>query len=111
MNILTREHPTPEMLCKFVTRYYGCYQGAYLCGKASEILTFLLGMAGYPARKVAVQINNTGHIFVRCGALYLDPTIKQFGDYQEISTVYPLPYVNNSEAAPDAMQQPPTRSI
>ncbi|MGU3413747.1 hypothetical protein ACLBW0_08535 [Enterobacteriaceae bacterium C34A] len=83
---------TPEQLCEFVARNYGQYQGAYLCGKASEILNYLLNMAGFSSQKMAVNINGTGHIFIRCNGLYLDPTIKQFGDYPEITTEYPLTY-------------------
>ncbi|ECU9383707.1 hypothetical protein CKQ16_10185 [Salmonella enterica subsp. enterica serovar Newport] len=88
--------PTPEQLCMFVANNFGNYQGAYLCGKASEILTYLLGMAGYRAKKVTVTINNIGHIFVQCNGLNLDPTIKQFGDYPEVSLRYPLPAINRA---------------
>ena len=82
--------PTPEELCEFVKENYGQYEGAYLCGKASEILVYLLKMAGYHAEKVSVKIDGVGHIFVRCQDLNLDPTIKQFGDYLEVTDVYPL---------------------
>ncbi|EKP7085320.1 hypothetical protein P3994_003135 [Salmonella enterica] len=77
---------TQEKYCQFVTDNYARYQGAWLCGKSAEILCYLLWMAGYEGEKVHTVINGVGHIYVRCGDLILDPTIKQFGDYPEIST-------------------------
>lgn len=77
--------PSPELLCQFVMQNYANYQGAWLCGKSSEILSFLLLMAGYECEKVACTINGVGHLYVRCGDLILDPSIAQFGDYPEIS--------------------------
>ncbi|EJL4745735.1 hypothetical protein NMM10_001648 [Salmonella enterica] len=77
---------TQEKYCQFVTDNYARYQGAWLCGKSAEILCYLLWMAGYECEKVHTVINGVGHIYVRCGDLILDPTIKQFGDYPEIST-------------------------
>lgn len=76
----------PEKYCQFVTDNYARYQGAWLCGKSAEILCYLLWMAGYECEKVHTVINGVGHMYVRCGDLILDPTIKQFGDYPEIST-------------------------
>lgn len=78
------EVPSPELLCRFVTLNYANYQGAWLCGKSSEILRFLLNMAGHECEKVACTINGVGHLYVRCGDLILDPSIAQFGDYPEI---------------------------
>lgn len=75
-----------EKCCQFVTDNYARYQGAWLCGKSAEILCYLLRMAGYGCEKVCTVINGVGHMYVRCGDLILDPTIKQFGDYPEIST-------------------------
>ncbi|EIK6739120.1 hypothetical protein ACK846_002246 [Salmonella enterica] len=77
---------TQEKCCQFVTDNYARYQGAWLCGKSAEILCYLLWMAGYECEKVHTVINGVGHMYVRCGDLILDPTIKQFGDYPEIST-------------------------
>ncbi|EMD3494683.1 hypothetical protein VQZ78_003792 [Salmonella enterica] len=77
---------TQEKYCQFVTDNYARYQGAWLCGKSAEILCYLLWMAGYECEKVHAVINGVGHMYVRCGDLILDPTIKQFGDYPEIST-------------------------
>lgn len=77
---------TQEKYCQFVTDNYARYQGAWLCGKSAEILCYLLWMAGYEGEKVHTVINGVGHMYVRCGDLILDPTIKQFGDYPEIST-------------------------
>lgn len=77
--------PSPELLCQFVMQNYANYQGAWLCGKSSEILSFLLLMAGHDCEKVACTINGVGHLYVRCGDLILDPSITQFGDYPEIS--------------------------
>ncbi|EOG3201315.1 hypothetical protein ACK81Y_002608 [Salmonella enterica] len=76
---------TQEKYCQFVTDNYARYQGAWLCGKSAEILCYLLWMAGYECEKVHTVINGVGHMYVRCGDLILDPTIKQFGDYPEIS--------------------------
>ncbi|ECZ5143121.1 hypothetical protein LZS55_004466 [Salmonella enterica] len=80
------EPVSPEKCCRFVTDNYARYQGAWLCGKSAEILSYLLSMSGYRCEKVCTVINGVGHIYVRCGDLILDPTIKQFGDYPEIST-------------------------
>ncbi|MCM7434147.1 hypothetical protein ACJVTN_14150 [Enterobacter hormaechei subsp. xiangfangensis] len=77
--------PSPELLCQFVMQNYANYQGAWLCGKSSEILSFLLLMAGHECEKVACTINGVGHLYVRSGDLILDPSIAQFGDYPEIS--------------------------
>nr|UVX43003.1 MAG: Transglutaminase-like domain [Bacteriophage sp.] len=81
---------SPENICRFVVENYACYQGAWLCGKSSEILCYLLHMAGFKAEKVICKVDGCGHIFVRCNGLNLDPTIKQFGDYPEISASYPI---------------------
>ncbi|MDI3359736.1 hypothetical protein QQF21_17025 [Lelliottia sp. V89_10] len=77
--------PSPELLCRFVTQNYANYEGAWLCGKSSEILSYLLRMAGHECEKVSCTIGGAGHLYVRCGGLNLDPSIKQFGDYPEIS--------------------------
>lgn len=94
--------PSPELLCQFVMQNYANYQGAWLCGKSSEILSFLLLMAGHECEKVACTINGVGHLYVRCGDLILDPSIAQFGDYPEVSRgEHPcaaIGYVENSTA-------------
>lgn len=92
--------PSPELLCQFVMQNYANYQGAWLCGKSSEILSFLLLMAGHECEKVACTINGVGHLYVRCGDLILDPSIAQFGDYPQISRgehpCVAIGYVENS---------------
>lgn len=97
--------PSPERLCHFVTQNYANYQGAYLCGKSSEILSYLLTMAGHASEKVTCSINGIGHLYVRCGKLILDPSIKQFGEYPEISRNFhpctALNYIEISEAFQD----------
>lgn len=77
--------PSPELLCQFVTLNYANYEDAWLCGKSSEILAFLLHMSGHECEKVSCTIGGVGHLYVRCSDLNLDPSIKQFGDYPEIS--------------------------
>ncbi|MDK9585455.1 hypothetical protein [Lelliottia wanjuensis] len=77
--------PSPELLCQFVMLNYANYEGAWLCGKSSGILGYLLRMAGHECEKVSCTIGGAGHLYVRCGGLNLDPSIKQFGDYPEIS--------------------------
>lgn len=77
--------PSPEFLCQFVKLNYANYKGAWLCGKSSEILSFLLNMAGHECEKVACTINGIGHLYVRCGDLILDPSIAQFGMFPEVS--------------------------
>ena len=82
---LTEFNISPENICSFVAENYACYQDAWLCGKSSEILCYLLRMAGIQAEKISCEINGYGHIYVRCGDLNLDPSIKQFGNYPMVS--------------------------
>ncbi|NQS81473.1 hypothetical protein [Pantoea agglomerans] len=80
-----------ESICRFVTKHYSNYQGAFLCGKCAEITCYLLSMAGRPSEKMTCVINGVGHVLVKSGDYFIDPAIKQFGDYAEFSTgCYPI---------------------
>ncbi|KAA5932364.1 MULTISPECIES: hypothetical protein [unclassified Pantoea] len=80
-----------ESICRFVTEHYSVYQGAFLCGKCAEITSYLLNMAGKPSEKMTCQINGVGHILVKSGSYFIDPAIRQFGNYPEFSAVrYPI---------------------
>lgn len=83
-----------ESICRFVTEHYAQYQGAFLCGKCAEITGYLLNMAGKSFEKVTCTVDGVGHILVKTGDYYIDPSIKQFGNYPELSYgEYPIPGV------------------
>lgn len=89
--VLEKQQSIEESICAFVTKHYSRYQGAFLCGKCAEITCYLLNMAGRPSEKMTCVINGIGHILVKSGGCFIDPAIKQFGDYPEFSiNCYPI---------------------
>lgn len=94
-----------ERVCEFVTREYSLYQGSYLCGKCAEIVSYLLSMNGVRCEKVSCKVGGVGHILVKSGNYFIDPSIKQFGDYPEFSVgEYPIDGVDFlSSAIPEVI--------
>lgn len=79
---------TPERITHWVRDEFGAGGRAYSgptwrCGLLANVLVQLLDAAGYggSARLAHCKIDGTGHVFVRCEELVLDPTIEQFGTY------------------------------